>query len=72
MARGKDSGGGRGVADQRAADDRRADDALAPDQGLDAATAAARLRRYGPNTIAEEERRPLLELLFQFWARSGG
>ena len=68
MARGKDSGGSRGVADQRSADDRRADQGLAPDQGLDAATAAARLRRYGPNTIAEEERSTLLELLSQFWA----
>lgn len=36
--------------------------------GLSSSEAAERLRRYGPNRIAAERRRPLLALLKGFWA----
>ncbi len=54
--------------DQRSEADRRADERLAADEGLSGAEAAARLERYGPNAIEEEERSVLLELLSHFWA----
>jgi len=56
------------TSDQRSEGDRRADDGLGSGEGLSGATAAARLGRYGPNAIEEEERRVLLELLSHFWA----
>jgi H+-transporting ATPase len=37
-------------------------------EGLSSAEAAARLERYGPNALPEQERSVLLELLSHFWA----
>jgi H+-transporting ATPase len=59
---------GHGVRDQRTEEDRRADAGLGAGDGLSGAEAAARLERYGPNAISEEERSVLLELLSHFWA----
>jgi H+-transporting ATPase len=59
---------GHGVRDERDESDRAKDDALAPDEGLSVAEAAARLERYGPNALAEHERSAVLELLSHFWA----
>ncbi len=56
------------VRDQRSEADRRADERLAAAEGLSGAEAAARLERYGPNAIEEEERSVVLELLSHFWA----
>jgi len=56
------------LRDQRTEQDRRADEALGPGDGLSAEEAAARLGRYGPNAISEQERSVLLELLSHFWA----
>jgi len=56
------------IRDQRTERDQRADEALGPGDGLSGEEAAARLQRYGPNAIEEEERSVLLELLSHFWA----
>jgi H+-transporting ATPase len=37
-------------------------------QGLTSAEATERLRQYGPNTIPEKKRRPILVFLGKFWA----
>ncbi len=57
-----------GVQDQRSEEDRRADERLGTATGLSDGEAAARLGRYGPNALAEQERSVLLELLSHFWA----
>ncbi len=57
-----------GVQDQRSEEDRRADERLSTETGLSAGEAAARLGRYGPNALLEQERSVLLELLSHFWA----
>ncbi|GBQ02743.1 plasma-membrane proton-efflux P-type ATPase [Streptomyces spongiicola] len=59
--------GGRAVRDRRTDEDRRADERRAADAGLDAAQAAARRQRYGPNVLEEERRSVLLEFLSHFW-----
>jgi H+-transporting ATPase len=56
------------IRDQRTDDDRRADERLGAGDGLSEEVAAARLQRYGPNAIVEQERSVLLELLSHFWA----
>jgi len=56
------------LRDQRTEQDRRADEALGPGDGLSGEEAEARLQRYGPNAISEEQRSVLLELLSHFWA----
>ncbi len=58
----------RGASDQRTEEDRQADAQLADDAGLSGAEAAARLARYGPNSLREEGGNVLLELLSHFWA----
>ncbi len=58
----------RGASDQRTEEDRQADAKLADDAGLSGAEAEARLARYGPNALREDERSTLLELLSHFWA----
>ena len=55
------------VDDQGIDTDLRLDD-LAPDQGLSASEAAARLERFGPNAIAAARRSVLAEFLSHFWA----
>ncbi len=57
-----------GVQDQRSDEDRRADERLSTGTGLSDGEAAARLGRYGPNALVEQERSVLLELLSHFWA----
>jgi H+-transporting ATPase len=56
------------IRDQRTEGDRRTDAGLAAAEGLSGEEAAARLERYGPNAIEEQERSVLLELLSHFWA----
>ncbi len=56
------------VRDQRFEQDRLADKQLAPQGGLNGQQAAARLERYGENTLVEERRSVALELLSHFWA----
>jgi H+-transporting ATPase len=58
----------RRLVDQRSDRDRRQDSRLGVDRGLTEAEAAARLDRYGQNTLVEEKRSVLLELLSHFWA----
>ncbi len=67
-AAGKLTATGHGVRDQRSEEDRRADQRLGAEEGLSGEAAAARLERYGPNALEEEERSVLLELLSHFWA----
>ena len=57
-----------GVRDQRSEEDRIADRRLGDAEGLSSEGAVARLGRYGPNALGEEERSVLLELLSHFWA----
>ena len=57
-----------GVRDQRSETDLGADDRLSAGEGLSSVEAEARLERYGPNAIEEEERNVLLEFLSHFWA----
>jgi H+-transporting ATPase len=56
------------IQDQRSDADRAADERLGGGEGLSSEAAAARLRRYGPNALAEEERSVVLEFLSHFWA----
>ncbi|MFR9798771.1 plasma-membrane proton-efflux P-type ATPase [Streptomyces sp. MS06] len=58
---------GRAVRDQRTEEDRRADARAGADAGLDSAQAAARLQRFGPNSLEEEEHSVLVEFLSHFW-----
>ena len=58
----------RGVSDERSESDRRSDERLGPDEGLSGGEAAARLERYGPNALAEQQRSVVLEFLSHFWA----
>ena len=58
---------GSGSADQRTDEDLRADAGLGDDEGLTSAVAAARLGRYGPNTIEGERRHLWLEIGSHFW-----
>jgi hypothetical protein len=55
------------VLDQRSHADRRADERLGRDVGLSADERAARLARYGPNTLEEKRHGVVLELLSDFW-----
>jgi H+-transporting ATPase len=64
----KETASGHGVRDQRSEEDRRDDERLGAEQGLSSEEAAARLGRYGPNALEEQERSVLLELLSHFWA----
>ncbi len=64
----KETASGHGVRDQRSEKDRRADEGLGAERWLSGEEAAARLERYGPNALEEEERSVLLELLSHFWA----
>ncbi len=57
-----------GVHDQRSEEDQSADERLGDDRGLSGEEAAARLERYGPNALVEQERNALLDLLSHFWA----
>src|ERR1051325_2043814 len=53
--------------EERSKSDLQADQRLGPDGGLSSAEAAARLERYGPNTLEERHRGVALELLSHFW-----
>jgi H+-transporting ATPase len=57
----------RGVRDQRSDADRLADERRGAGAGLSAGEAAARLGRYGPNTLEQRRRSAVLELLSHFW-----
>jgi len=56
------------LTDARSDVDRQHDSQLGAEQGLSGAEAAERLDRYGRNTLAEQDRRVLLEFLGHFWA----
>jgi H+-transporting ATPase len=56
------------VSDARSESDRRSDERLGLDEGLSGGEAAARLERYGPNALAEQQRSVVLEFLSHFWA----
>jgi H+-transporting ATPase len=58
---------GHGVVDERSEADRRADDQRGTDIGLSGDEAAARLQRYGANTLEEKRHSVVLELLSYFW-----
>ena len=59
--------GGDVAQDQRTEEDQRADAARDDAAGLSSAEAADRLRRYGPNAIAQEHHDLLLEIGVHFW-----